>query len=82
MMLPAPEYESRISEVLLGGCEGSPFPADLLHSPHRGLPLRWEFVLSVAGHREGCELGVWALAACRWRGIPGKVKSPICRWPA
>lgn len=48
----------------------------------QGLPLRWGFVPDALGHQERCELGVRALGACRWRGIPGRVKNPVCRWPA
>lgn len=38
----------------------------------QGLPPRWGFVPGALGHWEGCELGVQALAACGWRGIPVK----------
>lgn len=52
-----------------------------LTQPHGGLLLRWGFVLGALGRWEGCELVVRALAACGWWGIPGKLKSPVCRWP-
>lgn len=59
-MLPSPGCGSGISEALLGGCEGSPFPADLLHPTggcHRDGDLSW--VLQDAGRDVSRESGLW-----------------------
>lgn len=79
---PTPPLLGHIASTLEALSGGGLCGLTFLTQPHGGLLLRWGFVLGALGRWEGCELVVWALAACGWWGIPGKLKSPVCRWPA